>query len=135
MQEYLQLDKLRTLFNIDDHIYKLYNTLKMSMIIPNEQYFTILYLCPNSKEVQNAYKCSIKRCNELEYLSDHKSKIISKDIQRNIIYFYNSFKNRQEKILIFPLKKIESGFDGYRISQIMFFGLDGKESTYENIKK
>lgn len=131
MKEYFQLDKLRTLFKIDDYIYKLYNTLKVSMIIPDEKYFTILYLCPNSKEVKNAYKCSIERCKQLEYLSDYKSKIISKDIQQNVIYFYNSFKNRQEKILIFPLKKIESGFDGYRISQIIFFALDGKESIYE----
>lgn len=131
MREYFQLDKLRTLFSIDDYVYKLYNILKASMIIPDEKNFTILYLCPNSKEAKNAYKHSIERCKELEYLSDHKSKIISKNIQQNIIYFYNSFKNRQEKILIVPLMKLESGFDGYRISQIIFFALDGKESIYE----
>ena len=108
MQEYLKLDKLRTLFNIDDHIFKLYNTLKNSMIIPDDKYFTILYLCPNLKESERAYKVSIKRCKELE-----------------------SLKDRQEKILIVPLKKLESGFDGYRISQIIFFALDGKESIYE----
>lgn len=131
MKEYLQLDKLRTLFNMDDHIYKLYNTLKRSMIIPDEDFFTILYLCPNFKEVKNAYKCSIKRCKELEYLSNNESKIYSVNIKKDTICFYNSFKNRQEKIIILPLKKVESGFDGYRISQIIFFALDGKESIYE----
>ncbi len=131
MQEYLKLDKLRTLFNIDDHIFKLYNTLKNSMIIPDDKYFTILYLCPNLKESERAYKVSIKRCKELEYVSNQKSKIISNNMHQKIIYFYNSLKDRQEKILIVPLKKLESGFDGYRISQIIFFALDGKESIYE----
>lgn len=124
MIKYLELDKIKTLFNMDDRIWEYYNILNQAMVIPPERY-TILYLCPNIKEVVNCFNTLVNYYEEDCYLSDNKSYFIGKDFRHKRIIFYNSFKNRKQVIYIFPLSKIKTGFDGYRISEIRFFGLDG----------
>lgn len=124
MKEYLELDKIRTLFKMDNRVWKYYNTLKQSMLVPPERY-TILYLCPNIKEMEKCFNTLIKYYEKDCYLSNDKSYFIAKDLrQHKNIIFYNSFKDREQVIYIFPLSKIKSGFDGYRISEIRFFGLN-----------
>lgn len=124
MVEYLELDKIRTLFKIDDRVWQYYNTLKQSMLVPPERY-TILYLCPNIKEVVNCFNTLVNYYEKDCTLSDNKSYFIGKDLRHKRIIFYNSFKNREQVIYIFPLSKIKSSFDDYRISELRFFGLNG----------
>lgn len=124
MVEYLELDKIRTLFKIDNRIWRYYNILNQSMTIPPERY-TILYLCPNIKEVAKCFNNLVEYYKKQCYTSNNKSEIIGKDLNHKRIIFYNSYKDREEVIYIFPLRKIKSGFDGYRLSEIRFFGLDG----------
>ena len=124
MIEYLELDKIRILFETDDKIWDYYNILKQSMVMSPERY-TILYLCPNIKEVVKCFNTLVNCYEEDCYLSDSKSYFIGKDLRHKRIIFYNSFKNREQLIYIFPLNKIKHGFDGHRISEIRFFGLNG----------
>lgn len=124
MIEYLELDEIRTLFKIDDKVWQYYNTLKKSVLIPPEKH-TILYLCPNIKEVVKCFNSLIEYYKEDCYISNNKSKIVEKNRNGNLIIFYNSAKDREELIYIIPLRKLKQGFEGYRISEIRFFGLNG----------
>ena len=109
---------------MEDDIFNNYYTLNSAMKIPPERY-TILYLCPNIKEVVRCFNHLVAYYTENCYISNNKIEIIGKDLNHKRIIFHNSAKDREELIYIFPLRKLKQGFDGYRISEVRFFGLDG----------
>lgn len=122
--DYIKLDKLRSLLEIEDDVFTYYYILERATEVKPERY-TILYLCPNIKEVVRCFNYLVDYYTEDCYISNNKSEIIAKDLNHKRIIFYNSSKDREELIYIFPLKKLKQGFDDYRISEIRFFGLDG----------
>lgn len=124
MTDYIKLDRLRTLFKTEDDVFDNYYKLELAMKIPPERY-TILYLCPNIKEVVRCFNNLVAYYRKNCYILNNKSEIIGKDLNHKRIIFYNSAKDREELIYIFPLEKLKKGFDGYRISEVRFFGLDG----------
>ena len=94
MIEYIKLDKLRTLFNIDEEVWFLYDLLRQSMKYQDTECYNYLYLCPNEEETSRCYRYKKKDLQRICNISKNKSQVLSANIFQNhkLIVFYNSFK-------------------------------------------